>query len=165
MLAFIWLVFFITLARTTVDKAAAKVKEILTGEKEAEYHEEATGIRTGSLYPGSIQSNKAVKIYSAQIDPPGLDAGNESVTLINIAPQPVLLTQWGLLDSRQKLFEIPTTIIPPHSMSLIPLPAFSIQLSNSEGSIKLVDAEGEQIDEVTYDKSQIDAQGVVNWWQ
>lgn len=179
-IAFLWLVLFISLSSTSVDKAAVDVGEDILQDlqfdmkkfvsEELDLLKTKNAASTKNLLQNeinykTISQAKAIKIYEAHVDPPSVDAGNESVTLINLAAKSIILDGWKLEDKYEKIYEIPSITIQARSYVSIGLPAYSIQLSNTDGSIRLINETGAEVDYVTYKRSHIDHNGNVNWWK
>jgi endonuclease YncB( thermonuclease family) len=89
-----------------------------------------------------------VLIVAACPDPNGIDRGRESVTLINTTAGPVSLRSWQLSDAagdRQPL----DGAVAGGGVLQVQLNA-AVQLGNRGDTIKLIDAQGEVVDQVAY---------------
>lgn len=101
----------------------------------------------------------SVRIIAAMIDPPGDDAGRETVTLLNMSADPVSLTEWQLVDDFGKRMRLAEVIIRGGSATTVPLPRDLMQLPNKGGQIQLVDGAGQVVHSVRYSKADAASRG------
>ena len=116
------------------------------------------GVRLGALLdealggPADPSDPPAVSISALLPNPPGLDAGNERVTLRSAAPQVVPLSGWKLVDRAGNIFELSDQIDPASELD-IALAADSMPLNNTGDEVRLV-APGERVvSTVRYDSA------------
>jgi hypothetical protein len=83
-----------------------------------------------------------VRIVGALVNPAGHDPGMESVTLLNLAPEPVALAGWQIANRNDDRFAIPDAVIGPGETLRITLPADIAPLGNQGGEISLLDHQG-----------------------
>jgi subtilisin family serine protease len=95
-----------------------------------------------------------VKIKSALINPAGVDAGNETITLINKGTQTVVLDGWIVRNQNNKKQALSGSINSNQTLT-IRLDNAKIQLTNSGGSIALVDASNTEVDRVNYNGTSV----------
>ncbi len=100
-----------------------------------------------------------IRIIAALINPKGDDRGLESITLINIGPEPMAINNWRILDKNGKStsFSIPT--LEAGDTYKLVLDGRGAQLSNKGGIIKLLNEKGEMIHLVSYSYGQVRTQG------
>jgi uncharacterized protein YukJ len=101
------------------------------------------------LGPTPPQSQSAVYIERALINPSGADVGREIVVLANLATTAQTLTNWRLVDKNARTTSINTTLGPGQS-ALITLDGTGVQLGNQGGNLILQDDRNVQVDAVTY---------------
>jgi len=106
-----------------------------------------------AVVPGSV------KIVAAKVNPMGNDVGSETVTLLNLSPDAVDLSGWGIRDSLDRQHTIENLTIPGGETAQVVLAARTAQLANRGGSIALVDCLGQEIHSVTYSRQQASKQG------
>ncbi|MGZ4969220.1 MAG: DUF2278 family protein [Methylobacter sp.] len=95
-----------------------------------------------------------VQIVAALVNPEGEDAGHETVTLINRAPQPVNLSGWFIADNNKNRSVISGMLLKPGAVGVVTLDGQGAQLSNSGGIISLLDPDGVKQHGVSYTKEQ-----------
>lgn len=105
-----------------------------------------------------------VYIAGALINPAGNEAENEWVSLINLSAEPISVEGWTLLDKERRKTVLTGEIGPGEARRVQPLGA--VRLVNSPkdtdpGLIILNDANGDQIDRVSYRKKDVPAEGQV----
>ena len=100
--------------------------------------------------------NPTVYIERALVNPFGEDPGREIVVLGNTTTVPVDLNGWRILDRNNKVEVISHLTLAPGASEQIKLSGNGAQLGNGGGTIRLMNAAGDQIHAVTY--SQNDAQ-------
>ncbi|GAB4579438.1 MAG: hypothetical protein Fur0022_21760 [Anaerolineales bacterium] len=166
-LAFFWLVIFVSLASASIDGATKK----LEAEKKQDFETrvkvamekilESTSAPLPMVY--SYELRNPIRISKALINPMSVDAGNEIIELINLANTNIRIQGWKIEDKNGAQYELPELVIASKTNSTIKLPPHSIQLSNTSGSLRLLDNSGFEVDSVTYQKSQINEDGRVIW--
>lgn len=105
-------------------------------------------------------TNNPVRIIAAMINPEGNDVGLEVVTLVNVAPAEVAITNWSLLDKNDKAHVIEDKALKPGEFFSIRLSGDNAQLSNKGGEIRLYNDQKKLIHRVSYSKTQARSQGV-----
>ena len=80
-----------------------------------------------------------VRIVGALVNPFGHDPGLESVTLLNLSPEPIDLAGWQIANRNDDRFTIGGVIIGAGETARIALPADIAPLSNQGGEISLLD--------------------------
>ena len=107
---------------------------------------------------GDVTGDKDVRFIAALVNPKGADFGLESVTLLNITPDAIDLTGWGIADKNKKKTRL-NGIIGGGDFLKISLSGKDVQLSNKGGIITLLDSSGLKVDGVSYTKKQVSEQG------
>ena len=97
-----------------------------------------------------------VRIIAAMVNPPGGDAGLETVTLVNVSPD---ATDWSLRDRNDRRHVIEQRQLRPGEFHAVRLSGRDVQLSNKGGEICLHDAAGALAHRVSYSRSQASRQG------
>jgi uncharacterized protein YukJ len=103
---------------------------------------------TDQPLPG--EPDLAVRIVAALVHPLGGEPEAETVTLLNASPEPVDLTGWALTD-RLKHRQTIDGVIPPGATRVVALRP-PVQLSNTGGTITLLDADGLKVHGVAYSR-------------
>lgn len=106
------------------------------------------------LVPGDAD----VRIIAALINPQGDDKGKETVTLLNLSPNAIDLTDWLLKDKFNNSLNLVGNTIAPGGTTTIALSGNDAILSNSGGKIVLYNKQN-PIHEVSYTKAEIGEQG------
>lgn len=89
-----------------------------------------------------------VRIVAALVNPVGPEHGNETVTLLNIGPDPIdFSTGWTIVDHANKREALSGTL-PPGDTRRIELRR--VQLNNDGDTITLLDDQVRQVDQVSY---------------
>jgi Lamin Tail Domain len=94
-------------------------------------------------------------MVAALPNPAGTDAGHESVTLVNTTPGPVDLAGWVLADAaggRQVL----SGVLESGGDVRVALGS-TVPLGNRGDTLTLFDPQSQQIDQVTYQRSEVRA--------
>jgi Subtilase family len=102
----------------------------------------------------------SVKIKSALINPAGVDANNETITLSNEGAQAVSIEGWIVKNQSNKKQVLSGTINGNASLT-IALDGSKIMLTNAGGSIVLLDAAGTEIHKVIYTGASVQS-GIEN---
>ena len=105
------------------------------------------------------QASAKIRIIAALINPEGHDAGNETVTLINIGKSQQSLEGWRLVDRNEKQQLLAICTLQPGEVIRITLNVNGVQLSNKGGKIGLLDSEGRVVHSVNYSKVQARSSG------
>ncbi|MDO9047658.1 MAG: DUF2278 family protein [Methylobacter sp.] len=106
----------------------------------------------GVIIPPEKEPN--VQIIAALVNPEGEDPGHETVTLINLAPQPVNLSGWFIMDKNKNYSIITGMLLKPGATGVVNLDGQGAQLGNNGGIITLLDPEGLKQHGVSYTKEQ-----------
>lgn len=109
---------------------------------------------------GPITDLNPVRIISAMVNPPGHDVGLERVTLVNVAPTDVSITNWRLEDKNNRACVLEEKILTPGEFFTVRLSGEDVQLSNKGGEISLYDDQAKLAHRVSYSKAQVRRQGV-----
>jgi poly(U)-specific endoribonuclease len=112
----------------------------------------------GTPPPDRIVSGR-VKIVAAMVNPGGDDAGQETVTLINMGGTAIPLDGWRLVDKNNRQFRIEDLTLAGGFASTIRLPRETAQLSNQGGEIRLLNLNNEVVHRVTFSKQQAAREG------
>ena len=100
-----------------------------------------------------------VRIVAAKVNPAGGDVGNETVVLINTAPEAINLNNWSIADKNKKKEKLDGPVLGPGETTTVILGGRGAQLSNKGGIISLLDNQGIKIDGVFYTREQAKKQG------
>jgi len=109
-----------------------------------------------------------IYIASAMINPAGLDAGNEWISLMNMGSEAVDLTGWTLSDNSNNRFQIDAVLqegerlLEPGMAVKISLDT-QVKLGNEGDVIKLHNSNGARIDWVNYTKRMVSSGKLVNF--
>lgn len=95
-----------------------------------------------------VETNKAVRIVAALVNPTGRDHNLETVMLVNTTPGRVSLDGWKLVNRQNQQHALGGSV-DPNAPLLVNLPA-SFPLSNKGGTITLLDDSGAEVDGVSY---------------
>ncbi len=108
---------------------------------------------------GGVSDLSPVRIIAAMVNPTGHDVGMERVTLVNVSPDAVTVTNWRLQDKngRERLLE--EKVLTPGEFFTVHLSGEDVQLSNKGGEIGLFDAQAKRVHRVSYAKTQARRQG------
>jgi hypothetical protein len=102
--------------------------------------------------PEPVPEPGFVLVIAALANPAGPETGAETVTLLNTSAKEVDLSAWSLSDAangRQAL----QGVVAPGATVRVPLTA-AVQLGNGGDTIRLSDAAGRVVDEVSYKREQ-----------
>ncbi|MGK7932191.1 MAG: lamin tail domain-containing protein [Microcystaceae cyanobacterium] len=102
-------------------------------------------IRTKPL----ITSNDSVVITSAMVNPFNPEQGKEWVILSNTSDKPVDLSGWKIQDGKGRVERIKGDIRPNEEIKIV-FSGHSVKLTNSGGTITLINGRGQKISEVSY---------------
>jgi uncharacterized protein YukJ len=100
-----------------------------------------------------------VRIVGALVNPFGHDPGLESVTLLNLSPEPIDLAGWQIANRNDDRFTIASVIIGAGETIRITLPAEIAPLGNNGGEISLLDHRAARVHGVAYTSPQAGRQG------
>ncbi|HEX4963778.1 MAG TPA: DUF2278 family protein [Thermoanaerobaculia bacterium] len=109
--------------------------------------------------PVVVPATAGVRIVAAMVNPPGDDAGHETVTLLNTRPESMSLSGWKIENGAGAQFTIQGPSLAPGDTVRITLTDLNVPLSNKGGAISLLDPKGGKIDGVSYTQDQASAQG------
>lgn len=110
--------------------------------------------------PDEMATPPTVRIVGAKVNPVGHDPGNEVVTLVNTGPETVDLAGWKIEDKNGNQYALTHDSIGGGIFQSYQLRENTAQLSNKGGEIKLVNASGEIVHEVSYTINQVREQGL-----
>ncbi|MDC0833061.1 endonuclease/exonuclease/phosphatase family protein [Geitlerinema sp. CS-897] len=126
---------------------------------ESDRDEEVVELPSESVeFPG-VAVLGSVKIVAANVNPAGKEAGHETVTLLNLSPDTVDLSGWGIRDRLGRQHSITSLTVPGGETVRVVLDAGTAQLSNRGGSIILVNDRDDEVHSVTYTRQQVSKQG------
>ncbi|MEM6963940.1 MAG: S8 family serine peptidase [Bacteroidota bacterium] len=125
-------------------KAVAKAKALKNGETED------TPQPTQSITSG-------VFILSAMVNPKGKESGNESITLLNATDQTVNLKEWKLTNGQRKKQVLGFSLRAGQIKTVMMTSKF--RLTNSGGTILLLNEEQRVVDRVEYSKKDASKEG------
>lgn len=118
------------------------------------------GVPRGPAHePDPGEPDGDVRIAAARVNPPGGDAGHETVTLLNATARDVALAGWTLRNRAKQAFPLSGTL-PGNGTLVVPLPD-AFPLSNRGEVLTLVDAAGLKVHGVQYTARQARAEIVV----
>jgi uncharacterized protein YukJ len=100
-----------------------------------------------------------VRIVAALVNPAGHDPGRETVTLVNITPEPIDLGGWAIADKNKKRSELAGAVVGAGEALVVTLDGQGAQLSNKGGIITLLDDNALKVDGVAYTRDQVRRQG------
>jgi hypothetical protein len=100
-----------------------------------------------------------VRIVGALVNPFGHDPGLESVTLLNLSPEPVDLSGWQIANRNDDRFTIAGVVVGAGETVRITLPADVAPLGNQGSEISLLDRQAARVHGVAYTGTQASRQG------
>jgi len=95
-----------------------------------------------------------VLIVAALPDPVGVDAGRETVTVLNTTAASVDLTGWMIADRVGSRLALSGAVAAGAALSV---PAGSVQLGNTGDTLSIIDKQGRVVDQVSYQANQVRA--------
>lgn len=104
--------------------------------------------------------SSSIRIVAALINPEGDDVGKETITLINVGSTPVQLSNWSFLDKNNKQYFFSIESLGAGETTRILLDGKSVQLSNSGGTIRLLNHKGEVVHLISYNETQARENGI-----
>jgi uncharacterized protein YukJ len=104
-----------------------------------------------------VPAGAAVRIVAALVNPVGNDQGKETVTLLNVTPQAIDVTNWQLADRFDKRHTLSGSIAAGQTR-VITLP-IDVALGNNGGVVNLLDNQNRKMDGVSYTKEQAAREG------
>jgi uncharacterized protein YukJ len=114
----------------------------------------------GTMPPPPDEFNDGiVRIVGALVNPFGHDPGLESVTLLNLSPEPIDLAGWQIANRNDDRFTIAGVTIGAGETMRIALPADIAPLGNNGGEISLLDRQAARVHGVAYTSAQASRQG------
>jgi hypothetical protein len=114
----------------------------------------------GTMPPPPDEFNDGiVRIVGALVNPFGHDPGLESVTLLNLSPEPIDLAGWQIANRNDDRFTIAGGMIGAGETIRITLPADIAPLGNNGGEISLLDRRAARVHGVAYTSTQATRQG------
>jgi len=93
-----------------------------------------------------------IKIVAALVNPLGDDRGKETVTLLNLSPETIDLTNWAIANQFKQKQSLHGAIAPGEARTIHLKP--EVRLDNEGGIITLLDNDGRKIHGVTYSYRQ-----------
>jgi hypothetical protein len=100
-----------------------------------------------------------VRIVGALVNPFGHDPGMESVTLLNVSPEPIDLDGWQIVNRNDDRFIIAGLVIGAGETARITLPTDVAPLGNRGGEISLLDRQAARVHGVAYTTAQARREG------
>ena len=117
---------------------------------------------TGSIKAWAVVADDSpthlATIISAMVNPLGNDRGHESVTILNTSADTLDLSGWSLRDERERSQAISGQVRPSETIT-IALDGASMRLTNTGGTITLLDDHGWKVDGVAYTAAQAGVEG------
>jgi uncharacterized protein YukJ len=107
--------------------------------------------------PGPTEPDRVVRIVGALVNPMGPSPEPETVTVLNISPEPVHLAGWMLADGSKNKQSLTGTIAPGVTSTIPVQPP--VQLGNRGGMITLLDEQGLKVEGVSYTEQQAQREG------
>jgi uncharacterized protein YukJ len=107
--------------------------------------------------PEPQPEERLVRIVAALANPAGPAPEQETVTLLNISPEPIDLRGWAIVDRNKNKHHLSGTI-DAGATFVVTLPQ-DVYLSNEGGTITLLDDRGRKVDGVSYTERQTRRQG------
>lgn len=101
--------------------------------------------------PAQLQKEK-VRITEALVDPPGRDAGNETVTFKNEGAK-ADMTGWSIVDGKGRIDPLVGTINPGEVVTFV---MTKVKLANTKGEIYIKNKKGKVLAQAFYNKKAID---------
>jgi len=98
------------------------------------------------------------RIVGALVNPKGTEAGKETVTIFNTSEVTLDLDGWKILDTHDREDVLTGTVHSGHAFT-IRLSGHGAQLSNTGGTITLLNRSGLKVDGVSYSKKDARAEG------
>lgn len=98
----------------------------------------------------------AVRIVAALVNPIGPERGQETVTILNTTPQSIDLNRWTLADNAGKQ-PLSGTLAGGEARRVVI--THGVQLSNTRDTITLLNAEEQIVDQVSYEREMLPAEG------
>ena len=103
---------------------------------------------------GNETVHAEIRIVAALPNPSADDQGKETVTLINMSPHKVDLSDWSIADVHKRRSVIKDFVLAPGATGVVQLDGQGALLSNKGGIVTLLDPEGIKIHGVSYTKKQ-----------
>jgi uncharacterized protein YukJ len=120
-------------------------------------------VRGGGIMPPPPEEHEfndgIVRIVGARVNPFGHDPGMESVTLLNVSPEPIDLTGWQIANRNDDRFTIAGTVLGAGETVRITLPADVAPLGNKGSEISLLDRQAARVHGVAYTSAQASREG------
>ena len=108
--------------------------------------------------PSRPTSNKAaIRIVAALVNPKGREAGAETISLLNVSDVAIDLNAWQIADARSRKDTIGGISIAPGMMLTFILQR--VKLTNTGGVLRLIQPNGEVMEEVEYTASDTPKEG------
>lgn len=170
---FLWLIIFITLTSSSVEEGIDEMLKQFRHKRPRPWQEELNemieSFQQSNLKKTWAESNSSpkghyVKIWEAMIAPDGKDAGNETITLLNLTTKRINIEGWTIRDThnRELIIQAGADINPGDKLVINLLPN-TVKLADSRGKIDLIDNEGTVIDSTEYHRTDIGKDGRVIW--
>jgi len=99
----------------------------------------------------------AIRMVAALVDPKGREAGAETLSLLNVSDVAIDLNGWIIEDARNRRDTIGGISIAPGMMLTFILQ--QVKLTNTGGRLRLIQPNGEVMEEVTYTASDTPREG------
>lgn len=106
---------------------------------------------TGEPPAGTCQGLRLSELYP---NPVGVDSG-EFIELVNDGEEDMVLSGCAVGTTAAKTFKLPVgTTVPLHGFLLLPKSQTHLTLTNSGSTVRLADADGTELDRVTYETAK-----------
>ena len=109
---------------------------------------------------GERPADSSIEIISALVNPPGDEAGRETVTLLNKTPAAIDLDNWQIVAPNGWKFTFADVTIAGGDTRRFSMVSADPQFRNKGGTITLLAPDGQVHDRVTYSEAQGSQQGV-----
>jgi uncharacterized protein YukJ len=103
------------------------------------------------------ETERLVRIVAALANPAGPAPEKETVTLLNVSPDPIDLSGWAIVDRNKNKHHLSGTM-DAGATFVVTLPQ-DVYLSNEGGTITLLNDQGMKVDGVSYTEGQTRRQG------
>lgn len=105
-------------------------------------------------------SSMDIRIIAALVNPEGNDSGSESISIINIGAENVVLNNWQFEDKNGRRSNFSVPVLKAGDTHRIVLDGKGALLANKGGKIKLLNERDEMVHLVSYSRAQVKTQGM-----
>jgi uncharacterized protein YukJ len=122
------------------------------------FHTDDTTGHTLDTTPPHSTGTEPVRVLAALVNPVGGAPEAETITLINVSPDPLPLTGWRIADRAKHTCMIPAGELAAGA-TLVMSPTDGVALGNNGGAITLLDPSGLKVHGVAYTAEQAHTEG------